>query len=71
MLSIQGTKEVSNIFVAEIFLELLANIFDTFIFYHTVYLSTWYDQPASMQNWYNKRDVIQRQRQYVDNKDNK
>ena len=36
MVSIQKTKEVSNIFVAEIFLELLANIFDTFIFDHTV-----------------------------------
>ena len=36
MVSIQETKEVSNIFVAEIFLELLANIFDTFIFDHTV-----------------------------------
>ena len=36
MVSIQETKEVSNIFMAEIFLELLANIFDTFIFDHTV-----------------------------------
>ena len=36
MLSIQETKEVSNIFVAQIFLELLAIIFDTFIIEHTL-----------------------------------
>ena len=36
MLSIQENKEISNIFVAQIFLELLAIIFDTFIFEHTV-----------------------------------
>ena len=36
MLSIRETKEVSNIFVAKIFLELLAIIFDTFIIDHTV-----------------------------------
>ena len=36
MLSIRETKEVSIIFVAKIFLELLAIIFDTFIIDHTV-----------------------------------
>ena len=36
MLSIWETKEVSHIFVAKIFLELLAIIFDTFIIDHTV-----------------------------------
>ena len=38
MVSIQETKEVSNIFVAKIFLELLAIIFDTFIIDHTVFV---------------------------------
>ena len=36
MLSIQEKKEISNIFVAQIFLELLAIIFDTFLIDHTV-----------------------------------
>ena len=36
MLSIQEAIEISNIFVDEIFLELLANIFDTFLYEHTV-----------------------------------
>ena len=36
MLSIQEKKEISKIFVAQIFLELLAIIFDTFIFEHPV-----------------------------------
>ena len=36
MLSIQEKKEISNIFVAQIFLELLAIIFDTFLFEHPV-----------------------------------
>ena len=38
MLSIQEKKEISNIFVAQIFLELLAIIFDTFLFEHPVEL---------------------------------
>ena len=38
MLSIQETIEISNIFVDQIFLELLATIFDTFLFEHTVYI---------------------------------
>ena len=37
MLSIQETIEISNIFVDQIFSELLAIIFDTFLFEHTVY----------------------------------
>ena len=36
MLSVQETKEISNISEAQIFLELLAIIFDTFLFEHTV-----------------------------------
>ena len=36
MLSIQEKKELWIFFVAQIFLELLAIIFDTFIFEHTV-----------------------------------
>ena len=36
MLSIQEKKELSNIFVTQIFLESLSSIFDTFIFEHTV-----------------------------------
>ena len=37
MLSVQETKEILNISVAQIFLELLAIIFDTFLFEHTVF----------------------------------
>ena len=40
MLSIQETKKVLNIFVAQIFLELLAIIFDTFIIDHTVFIES-------------------------------
>ena len=38
MVSIQEAKKVSNIFVAQIFLKLLAIIFDTFLIDHTVLL---------------------------------
>ena len=38
MLSIQEAIEISNIFVDEIFLELLANILDTFLFMNILYV---------------------------------
>ena len=36
MLSIHENKETSDIFVDQLFLELLAIIFDTFLFEHTI-----------------------------------
>ena len=38
MVSIQEAKKVLNIFEAQIFLKLLATIFDTFLIDHTVLL---------------------------------
>ena len=39
MVSIQEPKKVSNIFLAQIFLKLLAIIFDTFLIDHTVVMA--------------------------------
>ena len=40
MVSIQQAKKVTNILVAQIFLKLLAIIFDTFLIDHTVLVFT-------------------------------